>query len=165
MQCFYKPCSNYKVKPMGTTLSIGELGRITRTSPETIRYYEKIGLLKAAARSSGNYRCYGEPHLARLSFVRRARELGFSIEQVRTLLDLADHRERDCHTVDALAQEHLTTIERKIADLTALKRQLTSLLNSCRGGKVADCQIIGALAPIGPAGGNKKGGLRPRAPG
>lgn len=132
---------------MTNPLSIGELARVTQTRTETIRYYEKIGLLSAPARSSGNYRSYGEHDLARLSFVRRARDLGFSIDQVRALLDLADQRERDCCTVDSLTQEHLAMVERKIADLTALKRELTSLLTSCQGGKVADCRILEALAP------------------
>lgn len=135
---------------MTRTMNIGELARATQTPTETIRYYEKIGLLSAPIRSSGNYRRYGAADLSRLSFVRRARELGFSIDQVRTLLDLADQRESDCCTVDALTQEHLAMIERKIADLTALKDQLTLLLTSCRGGKVADCRIIGALAPDKP---------------
>ncbi len=77
-------------------MRIGELGRATATKVETIRYYEQTGLLPAPERTSGNYRSYSEVHLVRLSFVRRARDLGFSIDQVRALLDLSDDRARDC---------------------------------------------------------------------
>lgn len=132
---------------MNSSLNIGKLAQATGTPAETIRYYEKIGLLNAPARTAGNYRTYDAADLARLGFVKRAREIGFSIEQVRNLLSLADHREHDCCTVDLLTQEHLKTIERKIADLTALKHQLTGLLSSCKGGKVAECRIIDALSP------------------
>jgi Cu(I)-responsive transcriptional regulator len=115
---------------------------------ETVRYYERIGLLPAPARTAGNYRAYGPDHLARLSFVRRARDLGFSIEQVRELLSLADDRGRSCQAVDAIAREHLREVERKIADLTALRRELDGLIGQCRRGTVAECRIIEALSPV-----------------
>jgi len=92
---------------MDAYLAIGELGRLTNTKVETIRYYERIGLLSAPARTSGNYRAYGAEHLNRLSFIRRSRDLGFSLDQVRALLDLADERERPCEAVDAIARKHL----------------------------------------------------------
>jgi DNA-binding transcriptional MerR regulator len=85
--------------------------------------------------------------LARLSFVRRARDLGFSLDQIRALLDLADKRERSCEAVDVIAREHLSEVERKLADLTALRQELTALLGQCRHGTVAECRIIEALAP------------------
>lgn len=132
---------------MDASLSIGELARATSTNSETIRYYEKIGLLKAPPRSSGNYRKYGAADVARLGFVRRARELGFPIEQVRSLLALTEQRERDCCTVDLLTDQHLAEIEAKIADLIALKAQLVSLRTSCKGGMVADCRILDGLFP------------------
>jgi Cu(I)-responsive transcriptional regulator len=128
-------------------LPIGELGRLTGTKVETIRYYERIGLLAAPERTSGNYRAYGPEHLNRLSFIRRSRDLGFSIEQVRALLDLSDDRARPCEAVDAIAKEHLTEVDRKIADLRALRRELANMLNQCRCGTVADCRIIEALSP------------------
>ena len=131
-------------------MRIGELARITDTRVETIRYYERIGLLPRPARTAGNYRSYGADELARLSFIRRARALGFSIDQVRALLDLADRRDRPCDAVDALAAEHLETIEAKIADLTALRRELAALIGQCRRGTIAECRILDALAP-GPA--------------
>ncbi|MEG1028813.1 MAG: helix-turn-helix domain-containing protein [Brevundimonas sp.] len=126
-------------------LSIGELGRRTETKVETIRYYERIGLLPA--RTEGNYRAYGEAELNRLSFIRRARDLGFSIEQVRDLLALSDRRDQSCATVDELTRAHLAEVERKIADLEALRRELSALLSQCRQGTVSECLIIEALGP------------------
>jgi Cu(I)-responsive transcriptional regulator len=131
----------------GQHLPIGELGRLTGTKVETIRYYERIGLLAAPERTAGNYRAYGPEHLNRLSFIRRSRDLGFSIEQVRALLDLSDDRARPCEAIDAIAKEHLTEVDRKIADLRALRRELANMINQCRCGTVADCRIIEALSP------------------
>ena len=128
-------------------LNIGALSRATGTKVETIRWYERVGLLPAPARSAGNYRTYGEAHLGRLSFIRRARDLGFSLDQIRTLLDLAEDRERSCDAVDVIASEHLEDVDRKIADLQALRRELDSLIGQCRHGKVAECRIIEALGP------------------
>jgi Cu(I)-responsive transcriptional regulator len=128
-------------------LSIGNLAKMAGAKVETIRYYERIGLLEAPARTAGNYRAYNAEHLNRLSFVRRARDLGFSIEQVRALLDLSDQRERSCQSVDAIAREHLAEVERKIADLTVLRRELKGLIGRCRQGTIAECRIVEALAP------------------
>lgn len=127
--------------------SIGSLGKATGTKAETIRYYERIGLLAKPARTEGNYRAYGRDAVNRLSFIRRARALGFSLDQVRALLALSDDRERDCAKVDLLAREHLHAVEEKIADLKALRRELAAMVDSCRGGVVADCGIIEALGP------------------
>ena len=131
-------------------MKIGELARATATKVETIRYYEQTGLLPPPARTRGNYRSYVSEHLARLSFIRRARDLGFGIEQVRALLDLSDDRTRDCATVDRIATEHLLEVDRKIADLTALRRELGAVIASCDGGTVAQCRIIEALGPADP---------------
>jgi DNA-binding transcriptional MerR regulator len=98
-------------------MNIGELVRATDTKPETIRYYEQIGLLPEPPRTAGNYRDYTADHVSRLTFTRRARELGFSIEQIRTLLALADEKEQSCDAVDAIARAHLGEIKRKLADL------------------------------------------------
>ena len=128
-------------------LTIGTLATATGTKVETIRYYERIGLMPEPARSAGNYRTYGSAHVARLRFVRRSRDLGFTIEQIRALLDLADQRDRDCAVVDAIAREHLLAIERKIADLNALRVELRALIDCCAGGTIARCRIIEALSP------------------
>jgi Cu(I)-responsive transcriptional regulator len=130
------------------TLSIGDLGRATGTKIETIRYYERIGLLPPPPRTGpGNYRSYTPEHLGRLRFVRRSRNLGFTLDQIRALLDLSDQRERECEAVDAIAREHVADVERKIADLTALRRELNSLIGQCRHGTIAECRIIEALSP------------------
>lgn len=133
---------------MGHTLGIGDLARATGTKVETIRYYERIGLLPEPPRTEGNYRAYGDRHLARLSFIRRARDLGFSVQNVRTLLDLVDQRDQPCDTVDSIAHTHLAEIEHKLADLRALRRELRALLHQCRHGTIADCRIMEALAPV-----------------
>lgn len=128
-------------------LTIGDLGKATNTRVETIRYYERAGLLPKPARTDGNYRSYGHAELGRLSFIRRARDLGFSLDEVRALLRLADERKGDCAAVDEIAQAHLREVDRKIADLTALRRELKTVIKSCQGGIVADCRIIEALEP------------------
>lgn len=129
--------------------SIGALAKATGTKVETVRWYERVGLLPAPARTAGNYRTYGAAHLGRLSFIRRARDLGFPLDQVRALLDIAGQKNRSCEAVDAIAREHLDEVDRKIADLQALRRELDSLIGQCRHGKVAECRIIEALAPAG----------------
>jgi Cu(I)-responsive transcriptional regulator len=145
-------------------ISIGELARATGTKAETIRYYERIGLLPKPSRTAANYRSYGSAELARLSFIRRARALGFTIEQVGALLDLADNRARSCEAVDALAKEHLTAIEAKISDLSALRRELADLIGQCSRGTIADCRIIDALAPSSAGSGFRSGERQEECP-
>lgn len=128
-------------------LTIGKLSNATGTKPVTIRFYEKSGLLGKPDRTGGNYRAYGQADLDRLSFIRRARNLGFSIEQVRALLTLSDDAKQDCARVDEIAGEHLREVERKLADLKALRRELKAVITSCSGGTVGDCRIIETLAP------------------
>lgn len=128
-------------------LKIGDLARETGTVVETIRFYEKIGLLPAPGRTSSNYRAYDASHLQRLSFIRRARDLGFSLDQVRELLSLTDDHDRSCEAVDGLARQHLAEVDRKIEDLTALRRELGSLVDQCGHGSVSECRIIEALGP------------------
>lgn len=132
-----------KIRP----LAIGALARMTGTKVETIRFYEKSGLLPVPGRTEGNYRAYEPFHLNRLSFIRRARDLGFSLDQVRALLDLSDDRTRSCEAVDAIAKEHLVEVERKIADLKALRGELDRMLMQCSCGTVAECRIIETLSP------------------
>jgi DNA-binding transcriptional MerR regulator len=129
-----------------TTLSIGALAKATGTKVETVRWYEKVGILPAPDRTAGNYRIYGPEHLRRLGFIRRARNLGFTLDEVRALLGFADECDRDCRDVDAIARRHLADVERKIADLTALAAELRSVIGQCGGGTVSECRIIEALA-------------------
>jgi Cu(I)-responsive transcriptional regulator len=128
-------------------LSIGDLAKVTGTKVETVRWYEKVGILPTPARTAGNYRTDGPEHLSRLSFVRRGRDLGFSLDEVRALLELADQKDRDCGAVDAIARQHLAEVERKITDLKALAAELRSVIGQCHGGAISECRIIEALAP------------------
>lgn len=126
-------------------MRIGELGRATHTRAETIRYYERIGLLPPPARTGGNYRHYTGTHLQRLNFIRHARGLGFEIAEIRSLLDLADEPERDCGDVDRIASRHLQTVEDKIERLTLLRDELARIVGACRGGQIASCRVLEAL--------------------
>ncbi len=129
------------------TWTIGQLGKATGTKVETIRWYEKEGLIDSPQRTAGNYRVYDRDAMMRLSFIRRARALGFSLDEIRTLLDLAGEPAGDCGSVNELAAEHLADVDRKIADLKSLRRELAGLVSACTRGAVADCRILEALAP------------------
>lgn len=131
----------------GENLTIGHLARQASTKVETIRFYEKKGLLPKPSRTKGNYRAYEPDHLNRLSFIRRARDLGFSLDQISALLALADDKTQACAAVDGIAREHRIEIERKISDLMALKGELDRMIEQCGCGVIADCRIIEALSP------------------
>ncbi len=135
---------------MAARLSIGDLARATGAKVETIRYYEAVGLLPKPTRTAGNYRSFGLDHLSRLGFIRRARDLGFSLDEVRDLIRLSDDRSRPCGEIDAIAQRHLDDVEQKIVDLDQLRKELKSLIKQCHRGKVADCRILDALATSTP---------------
>ena len=126
-------------------IAIGRLAKHTGTNIETIRYYERVGLLPMPARSQGGYRLYGSEHLKRLNFVRRARALGFSIGEVRKLLRLADERKRPCAEVRVVAQAHLGDVRAKIADLKAMERVLKRTVARCADGSGFRCPLIDAL--------------------
>ncbi len=125
--------------------AIGRLSQRTGTKVETIRYYERVGLLRPAARSAGGYRLYGVEHLKRLTFIRRARGLGFSIDEVRTLLKLADERKRPCAEVRVVAEAHLEDVRTKVADLRAMERVLNDTVARCAKGTGSHCPVIEAL--------------------
>jgi DNA-binding transcriptional MerR regulator len=131
----------------GSSLTIGALGKATGTKVETIRYYERIGLLPIPARSAANYRSYTDEHRKLLTFIRRSRALGFPIEQVRALLRLTDLRAQSCAEVDRIAADHVQAIEQKIAALTTLGDELRALIAQCRRGTISECRILEALAP------------------
>jgi MerR family mercuric resistance operon transcriptional regulator len=117
---------------------------------ETIRYYEKIGVMPAPGRSAGGYRIYGADHLKRLSFVRRSRQLGFSLNEIRELLRLVDGHAYTCAEVQALTLYHLAEIRRKIVDLKRLQRVMADMAAQCSGERVPECVVIDALfdAPL-----------------
>jgi MerR family mercuric resistance operon transcriptional regulator len=129
----------------GSRIAIGGLSKHTGTNIETIRYYERVGLLPAPARSSGGYRLYGTDHLKRLNFVRRARALGFSVAEVRKLLTLADQKRRPCAEVRVVAKAHLEDVKAKIADLRQMERVLKDTVARCEAGGGSHCPMIDAL--------------------
>lgn len=131
---------------MSDLMAIGDLSRKTGVKVPTIRYYEGIGLLPAPPRSEGNRRLYGAKAVDRLRFIRHARELGFEVEAIRELLDLAEQPQRSCAKVDALAREHLRAITSRIERLTALKIEVEHMIKACARGRIAQCRILDVLA-------------------
>jgi DNA-binding transcriptional MerR regulator len=129
---------------------IGALAERTGTNAPTIRYYEAIGLLRAAERQRGGQRIYADTDLRRLTFIRRCREFGFSIEQVRSLVGLLENREHSCMHARDLAQEHLMAVRAKLDELKALERSITAFVKSCdstcTGGPAQDCPIVADLS-------------------
>lgn len=128
------------------TFPIGVLSTETGVNIETIRYYERIGLIPAPPRSEGLQRIYDAQHLKRLTFIRRSRELGFSLDQIRALLGLAGTHALTCAEVKGLAEQHTADIRRKIKDLKRLERILSDLAARCHGRRVPDCPILDALS-------------------
>ncbi|MBN2971252.1 helix-turn-helix domain-containing protein [Roseomonas aeriglobus] len=126
-------------------LTIGRLAAATGVKVETIRYYERAGLIAPPARTGGNYRSYSTGDLDRLRFIRKTRDLGFTLEEIRAMLDLARQRDRSCDTIDAIASKHLADVDRKIADLRGLRRELSAIISNCAGGTVGDCRILEAF--------------------
>ncbi|KEZ78928.1 MULTISPECIES: MerR family transcriptional regulator [Gammaproteobacteria] len=127
-------------------LRIGDLARRTGVGAATIRYYGDIGLLPEAGRSEGGQRHYGPPHVERLTFIKRCREMGFSQNDVRTLLKQADQRDASCEDVARLAGKHLESVRGKLAALHALEESLEDMLHACNGGRIGDCRIVECLA-------------------
>lgn len=127
-------------------IPIGEAARQSGVKVPTIRYYEQIGLLPAPNRSEGNRRHYETSDLRRLAFIRHARELGFDIEAIRTLLTLQDNPSQPCATADSIAQARLADMVQRIRSLTALKAELELMIEGCRHGKVGECRVIEVLA-------------------
>lgn len=126
-------------------LSIGDLSRRTGTKVQTIRYYEKIGIMPDPGRTAGNQRRYGDAELDRLSFVRHARQLGFSLEAIRELLSLSDSPYKSCGEVDGIARRQLQHVEQRIARLKALQTELARMVDECAGGSVGDCRVLQVL--------------------
>ena len=124
---------------------IGQLARVTGCQVETIRYYERIGVLPAPARQSNNYRTYDDSHCRRLLFIRRMRELGFSLDEVRALLRMIDGGTYTCAQVQALGQEHIDAVRNRIADLRRVEHVLADLVGRCSGAQTPDCSMLEAL--------------------
>lgn len=126
-------------------IPIGALSRRSGVHVETIRYYERIGLLPAPGRSAGGHRLYRADHVKRLFFIRRARELGFPLDDIRALLGLVDGGDYTCAEVKALTLSHAEQVRAKIADLKKLERALSDVAARCTGDAVPDCPIIETL--------------------
>jgi MerR family mercuric resistance operon transcriptional regulator len=127
---------------------IGELARRTGCNIETIRYYEKAGLLAPPMRTAAGYRLYNPDALRRLLFIRRARELGFKPEEVRAMLSLSDERPQPCAEVMSVARGHLADVRSKLADLRAMEAALESLVAQCETGVSTTCPLIETLSKI-----------------
>jgi DNA-binding transcriptional MerR regulator len=127
-------------------IPIGTLSERAGVNIETIRYYERAGVLPKAARGENGRRIYGEGDVRRLAFIRHARELGFELKAVRELLKLQEQPERSCKTASRLAATQLAAVESKIHRLTRLRDELDRMVKSCMNGRVADCHVIEALA-------------------
>ncbi len=128
------------------TMRIGALSRRTGVHIETIRYYERIGIMPEPGRSAGGSRLYDRAQLKRLGFVRRSRELGFSLDDIRRLLDLADGG-RPCGEVKAITDNHLAGIRTRIRDLQRLEQTLATISSRCSTGEAPECPVIEALFP------------------
>lgn len=132
-------------------MKIGELAAAAQCTVETVRYYEKQGLLPPAGRSANNYRVYGSVHLDRLVFIRNCRALDMSQKEVASLLSLMMKPAKNCDAVDALLDEHMTHVDARIGELQRLKKQLLSLRRQCRNkSRIANCRILRGISHMRP---------------
>jgi DNA-binding transcriptional MerR regulator len=127
------------------SLAIGDLARRTGCNIQTIRYYERIGLLPAPPRSEGGQRRYGAPAVQRLGFIRHARDLGFDIAAIRELIALAGEPDRPCEDADRIARAQLDSVKSKIAGLKLLQTELERMLRNCAHGTISDCRVVETL--------------------
>jgi DNA-binding transcriptional MerR regulator len=127
-------------------ISIGELSRRTGVKVPTIRYYESVALMPSPSRSEGQQRRYGEAEVSRLTFIRHSRELGFEIEAIRELLAMSEQPDQSCAEADRIARRHMSEVDRRIGQLTALRTELQRMVDACGHGRVGDCRVIETLA-------------------
>ena len=126
--------------------NIGQAAKASGVSAKMIRHYEAIGLIGAARRTDAGYRLYDDGDVQVLQFIHRSRELGFSLEQIRTLLALWQDKQRASKDVRAMAKQHIAELDRKIADLQAMRRTLETLATKCHGDARPDCPILDDLS-------------------
>ena len=129
-------------------VAIGKAAERAGVKVPTIRYYESIGLLPRADRTESNRRLFSDEDIRRLGFIRHCRELGFEIDDIRSLLDLQDQPDQSCASVDAIAGERLIAVRSRIEALRSLEGELLRMLMSCSHGVVGDCRVIEALSPL-----------------
>lgn len=123
-------------------VNIGQAAQRSGISPKMLRYYEGLGLLGGVARTEGNYRQYGEAEVHTLRFIRRARDMGFTLDEIRTLVNLWHNRRRSSETVKRIAQRHIDDLGERIAALEAMRRTLQDLVQRCPGNQRPDCPIL-----------------------
>lgn len=127
-------------------MKIGELSRRTGIGIDTVRYYERQGLMRPASRMASGYRLFDEQDVARLHFIRRAKVLGFTLEEIRDLLALSDHRDDDMASMKAVATAKLADVEHRLVELERMRDGLRALVDACPGhGAMARCPILNAL--------------------
>lgn len=126
--------------------TIGKLADATDTKVQTIRYYESIGLLAPFTRTEGGHRLYDVEDRKRLTFIRHARELGFSIDAIRELLSLSDNPDTSCERADDIASRQLEEVEQRLKRLKALQKELKRMVAECGHGRVCDCRVIEVLS-------------------
>lgn len=129
-------------------MKISEAAAASGCHLETIRYYERVGLMPRPARTAGGYREYSGAEVDRLRFITRGRELGFSLEEIRSLLSLGDDPRLSCRDVDAIARSHLADIRKRIDELSGIAIELERTIDRCAGGDRGQCAILGALRRI-----------------
>jgi len=134
---------------MANPLTIGRVAAATGCKVQTIRYYEEIGILPPPDRSAGNQRIYQQDHIDRLIFIRHARELGFPLAAIKSLLSLGDDPDQSCQAADAIAKDQLAQVEQRIARLQALQGELKRMIEQCKGGQISDCRVIEVLGDHG----------------
>lgn len=134
---------------MSHGIAIGKVSEMTGVKVPTVRYYEQIGLLPTPPRTEGNRRTYDHKDAERLTFIRHSRELGFEIDQIRTLLALQDRPGQSCAEADVIAKARLGDVKEKIASLLALEAELERMVEGCSNGRVETCQVIEILADHG----------------
>jgi DNA-binding transcriptional MerR regulator len=141
-----RPYSRYKVKRWGLVMKIGELAARAACDVQTVRYYEREGLLEAPAREASGYRRYGRAHLARLQFIRHCRSLEIPLSQVRQLVAFARSPSESCAAVDSLVDGHIARVRQQMDALAVLERRLVALRSECRGEHGHACAIIDAFS-------------------
>jgi len=150
---YYASCSHYRCKhilkknPVTKKFNglIGAVSAHTGVNIETIRYYERIGIMPSPARTPGKQRIYNEAQLKRLDFIKRSRDLGFSLDEIRALLELADNEKLTCKQVASLTEGHMQEVQKKILDLQNIESALGDLLGQCTGGDTPECPIFDTL--------------------
>ena len=129
-------------------IMIGDLARKTLTKVTTVRFYESIGLLKPAPRTASGRRTYDASDIERLHFIRNGRRLGFSVEEIRSLIGLSENPDQECSRASSIAAEHSRQVEGRLQQLTALRDELAKLSQSCSKARIADCRIMKAIGDI-----------------